>query len=160
MNGKKVASAFFLIFLLWGCSSNRNDSSSSTSSVTVSAASSQTTTEQAQSQTSSALPESTEPAKQHEYTVSEILNDPKPLVESGEDITVIGYFPQAANIDDEGNYYAIILNSPYENTSSSRIRLANAPDFGGCKVRVTGVLFYNDAGELELSIKNAEEIPE
>lgn len=157
MNGKKVASAFFLIFLLWGCSSSRNDS---TSSVTVSAASSQTTTEQAQSQTSSALPESAESAKQHEYTVSEILNDPKPLVESGEDITVIGYFPQAANIDDEGNYYAIILNSPYENTSNSRIRLANAPDFGGCKVRVTGVLFYNDADELELSIKNAEEIPE
>lgn len=160
MNRKQVASAFFLISMLYGCSSGNNNASSSTSSTASSATSSVTTTEQASSETASVLPESEEPVSEHEYTVSEVLNDPAPLIESGQEITVVGYFPQAANVDDEGNYYAVILNSTDSNTENDRIRLATAPDFGGCKARVTGTLYHNVAGELELSVTSAEEIPE
>lgn len=98
--------------------------------------------------------------EEHEYTVLEAIEQGKQLTALSSPITVVGYLPQAANVDEEGNYFAVILNSPDSNTPQDRIRLEGSTDFGGCKARITGNFFYNDNDEPSLQIIEATQILE
>lgn len=93
-----------------------------------------------------------------EYTVLEALQNGEQLAAQSSLITVVGFLPQAANIDENGQYFAVILNSPDSNTPQDRIRLEGSINFGGCKARITGNFFYNDNGEPCLQIVEAQQI--
>lgn len=94
-------------------------------------------------------------------TVKEALKNQKKYVEAGNEVKIEGYLPQAARVDDAGNSFMDIQESPDSKTEDEWIRLqAENLDFGGCKAVLTGTLFYNDANQLTLAVSKAQEITE
>lgn len=168
MNKSKIFAITILSSLLCACQSNPSSSSSTSSSQASSLAKVEPTSSQAESVASevptteeSLSTPSTLPVKEeHEYTVLEAIQNGEQLAQQSSSITVIGYLPQAANVDENGNYFMVILNSTDSNTPQDRLRLEGSLDFGGCKARITGSFFYNNIGEPSLQILEAEQIPE
>lgn len=169
MNKSKYFAICLLSSLLVACQSNPStiDSHKTSSQSETNAQSEQTTqVDSTQSEISSSEASFSSASnaslveEKHEYTVLEAIEQGKQLTALSSPITVVGYLPQAANVDEEGNYFAVILNSPDSNTPKDRIRLEGSTDFGGCKARITGNFFYNDNGEPCLDIIEAEQVLE
>lgn len=157
MNQSKFIVTTIIASLLCACQSNPNPVDSSTISSQIES----TKTDNPASETS--LPstlESTTISDEHEYTVLEAIENGDQLAAQASYTTIIGYLPQAANVDENGNYFAVLLNSPTSNTPQDRIRLEGTLDFGSCKARITGTFFYTEQGEPSLRIVEAQQLAE
>lgn len=149
---KKLWGVLACLVLLTGCSASA-DSSSLPSNEEVTSDTPAEVTPDSVSQT--------EANGETTVTVKEVLANQKKYVENGNVVSVQGYLPQSVRVDDAGNSFLDIQESPDSDNESEWIRLqAENLDFGGCKAVLTGTLFYDNDGQLTLDVTKAQEITE
>ncbi len=156
---KKLLAVLLIAGMLAGCSSSGDTNKESTDNSTPQ-------NEEVTSDTTNTLPVEGESQNEadadHPISVIDAINDQDSLVDNGTVVSIEGYLPQNARVDEAGNEFTDIQASLDTDDPNEWIQIANsdALNFGGCKAVLTGTLSYDADGILVLNVTDAKEIDE